>query len=447
MFSSDFSSDKANPGGEQGIVDSHPAEASPGTLESGFTSSLPFESQYPLTVYTPPVVPRDLASDSFHPPPLPSKSPRRYAQPPLSPDTEPEDGQNAHEGNLEETDDDDEPQDNHPHARGSRFPAMFRTEMSIPTPTASIEAWSPGLTPLHRPPSPPTVQANGSQETWYNTPDLAQVTLHSRNTGRLYEIIGPLSMTGTNKIVYARAPRGGGLVTIKCVHKTENYVGEGVGRVLCLREWSVMKGLTQARVPGVVRMRESWSDFESIYMVRDFYPWSLTSWMGYCDEFLFRRFALLLMFHLGIMHTHGIIHCNINPTSILVDVNGNPFYTSFRAAEKLPITRPFPYTKLDSQIGYLAPELVNAGDIEEIHQAADVWALGIVLLELYWGMQEKGVFRDPKKTTRDVENDILRTDIMALPEMEALRRRDGSLQRIWLGIRITWNVQRCFRLA
>ena len=150
---------------------------------------------------------------------------------------------------------------------------------------------------------------------WYNDIDNAQVTLRSRNTGELYQIVGPLSKKFNNKIVYALSPTGAP-VTIKCIHKGKSYVDDGLGKVLCLREWNLMKGLTRADVAGSVKMCESWSDDETIYMVRvcsvsfllsccgnadilgglkQFFEWSLVSWMGYCDEVVFSKFAVLLV--------------------------------------------------------------------------------------------------------------------------------------------------------
>ena len=65
--------------------------------------------------------------------------------------------------------------------------------------------------------------------------------------------------------------------------------------------------------------------------------------------------------------------------------------------------------------------------VERSHQAADVWALGIVLLELYWGMRDVGIFRGHRKSAQELEDIIQNTDMKALPTMRALERRDAKL--------------------
>ena len=133
------------------------------------------------------------------------------------------------------------------------------------------------------------------------------------------------------------------------------------------------------------------------------------------------------IFALEQLHAQGVVHCNINPSSILINHLGAPCYTSFHVAEKFPSSRPFPYVRDRSQHGYLAPELAGALFVERSHQAADVWALGIVLLELYWGMRDVGIFRGHRKSAQELEDVIQNTDMKALPMMRALERRDAKL--------------------
>ncbi|MFF7970692.1 protein kinase [Streptomyces sp. NPDC007905] len=85
------------------------------------------------------------------------------------------------------------------------------------------------------------------------------------------------------------------------------------------------------------------------------------------------------------VHQAGVVHRDIKPSNILLDAAGDPHLADFGIARLTDATR---HTAPDVLIGtaaYLAPEQVEGRRIEP---AADVYALGLVLLECLKGELE-----------------------------------------------------------
>ncbi|MCS7477063.1 serine/threonine-protein kinase [Umezawaea endophytica] len=85
------------------------------------------------------------------------------------------------------------------------------------------------------------------------------------------------------------------------------------------------------------------------------------------------------------VHDRGVVHRDVKPSNILLDEGGTPYLADFGLAHSVGSTR---FTRTGLIVGtaaYLAPEQVRGAEVDS---AADVYALGLVLLECLTGRCE-----------------------------------------------------------
>ncbi|MFD1151498.1 serine/threonine-protein kinase [Saccharothrix hoggarensis] len=86
------------------------------------------------------------------------------------------------------------------------------------------------------------------------------------------------------------------------------------------------------------------------------------------------------------VHEHGVVHRDVKPSNILLDAAGRRAYLAdFGLALQAQVTRVTRSGILVGTAGYLAPEQVRGADVQP---SADVYALGLVLLECLTGRPE-----------------------------------------------------------
>ncbi|MFI9009099.1 serine/threonine-protein kinase [Actinosynnema sp. NPDC053489] len=86
-------------------------------------------------------------------------------------------------------------------------------------------------------------------------------------------------------------------------------------------------------------------------------------------------------------HVHGqrVVHRDVKPANILLDGSGTTYLADFGLARSLDAARVTTTNVVVGTASYLAPEQVRG---EEVGPAADVYALGLVLLECLTGYRE-----------------------------------------------------------
>jgi PAS domain S-box-containing protein len=102
---------------------------------------------------------------------------------------------------------------------------------------------------------------------------------------------------------------------------------------------------------------------------------------------LFLRLAVALSVALGRLHGRGLVHKDIKPGNVLVDVStGQVWLTGFGIASRLPRERqsPAPPEFLEGTLAYMAPEQTGRMN-RSIDSRSDLYSLGVTLYQMLTG--------------------------------------------------------------
>jgi serine/threonine protein kinase len=83
---------------------------------------------------------------------------------------------------------------------------------------------------------------------------------------------------------------------------------------------------------------------------------------------------------LGYAHVNGVIHCDVKPGNVMIDMGGNIYLTDFGIARNLVSTTTT--LGIAGTPTYMAPEQIRG---EQLSPATDIYALGVMLFELLTG--------------------------------------------------------------
>ncbi|KAI1778158.1 hypothetical protein F4818DRAFT_288148 [Hypoxylon cercidicola] len=181
-------------------------------------------------------------------------------------------------------------------------------------------------------------------------------------------------------------------------------------RALRLREVYVLERLRGC--DHIVQLIKDWEDNDCLYIQTEFCEeGSLDRFLNYVgvrgrlDDF--RIWKIMHEISKGIRHIHsaGLIHLDLKPANIFIDHQGTLKIGDFG------LSTPFPPEKgpdLEGDREYLAPEALRS----EIGQAADIFALGLIIMEIAanvklpengatWSALREGDFSDVPTLTLD----------------------------------------------
>ncbi|AEA26397.1 serine/threonine protein kinase [Pseudonocardia dioxanivorans CB1190] len=196
-----------------------------------------------------------------------------------------------------------------------------------------------------------------------------------------YRLGGLVGVGGTASVYRATDVSTGTEVAVKVLHATSDptVAARFAGEVRLLR------GLHH---PGLARIVDAGLAGPHPFLVTRFVDGETlqtTIRRGPMDVSEVTALGARLASTLAHVHAHGVVHRDVKPANILLDGTGRPFLTDFGVSRLVEATQ---LTETGATVGtpaYMAPEQVRGS---RVGPAADVYALGLVLLEALTGRRE-----------------------------------------------------------
>lgn len=190
-------------------------------------------------------------------------------------------------------------------------------------------------------------------------------------------------MSGTFALIEKKVDRDGTCLAYKTYDKSHGKM------VLlhCQRElWALKKlqsvsreTLIQQHVIPLLDCQETSSCFQ---LILPFYDSTLYDHLGTKNIGLGHEFILQISQGLLFLHEHDIIHCDLSPSNILMDVSGQMVISDFGCAHSIRENE----TEIQGEVGtryYKAPEHLFGSKLYRF--STDVWSFGAIFVELLLG--------------------------------------------------------------
>lgn len=186
---------------------------------------------------------------------------------------------------------------------------------------------------------------------------------------------------GTYGVVYkARNKKTNRIVALKKIRPDNER--EGISTTT-IREISILKNLKSNRIIDLIDVMYRNDD---IYIVYEYLETDLRRYLDGCiskekaiEEDIRRRMAFQMVDGVAFLHCNGILHRDLKPQNILIDVEGNLKLADFGLGRTLRL----PVKTLTHDVitlWYRPPEILLGS--KHYASSIDVWSLGCILIEL-----------------------------------------------------------------
>ncbi|OHS98510.1 AGC family protein kinase [Tritrichomonas foetus] len=193
-----------------------------------------------------------------------------------------------------------------------------------------------------------------------------------------YHLLDQIGEGSFGRVYKARRKFTGRIVAIKMINK----LGQSKDDILSFRrEIDILKKVDHPNIMRHIEIFETNTDFCLVSELARGDLFQIINDNATLPEEVLKSVAAQLVSALTNLHQHRIIHRDMKPQNVLICANGALKVCDFGFARALSCTT-LVLTSIKGTPLYMAPELVQEQPYDE---KVDIWSLGVILYELYYG--------------------------------------------------------------